>query len=50
MVDVKNIVNFACQRCLQPIKLDETFNILGEHTLAELSCKIISYYTVNYYN
>ncbi|XP_026478382.1 beclin-1-like protein [Ctenocephalides felis] len=40
MVDSKCIVNFACQRCLQPIKLDETFNVLGEHTLAELSLPI----------
>lgn len=37
MGDLKGTVNFACQRCLQPIRLDPSFNHLGEHTLAELS-------------
>jgi len=36
MVDQKVAVSFFCQRCLQPIKLDHSFNSLGEHTLAEL--------------
>lgn len=39
MVDTKVSVNFACQRCLQPLKLDETFNNLDEIQLAELTCK-----------
>ncbi|XP_012258889.1 beclin-1-like protein isoform X1 [Athalia rosae] len=40
MVDTKTIVSFACQRCLQPLRLDSSFNHLGEHTLAELSLPI----------
>ncbi|XP_066587031.1 beclin-1-like protein isoform X2 [Prorops nasuta] len=39
-MDIKSAVNFACQRCLQPITLDSSFNHLGEHTLAELSLPI----------
>uniref|UniRef100_A0A069DT97 Putative beclin-like protein n=1 Tax=Panstrongylus megistus TaxID=65343 RepID=A0A069DT97_9HEMI len=35
-------ISFFCQRCLQPLKLDSSFNILGEHTLAELSLPIVS--------
>lgn len=37
MVDIKSNVSFACQRCLQPLRLDPSFYHLGEHTLAELS-------------
>ncbi|XP_029661304.1 beclin-1-like protein isoform X1 [Formica exsecta] len=40
MVDLKTNVSFACQRCLQPLKLDSSFDRLGEHTLAELSLPI----------
>ncbi|XP_033217113.1 beclin-1-like protein isoform X1 [Belonocnema kinseyi] len=40
MVDMRTNVNFACQRCLQPLRLDPSFNHLGEHTLAELSLPI----------
>lgn len=35
----KMSISYACQRCLQPLTLDESFNCLGEHILAELSCK-----------
>lgn len=37
MVDIKSNVSFSCQRCLQPLRLDASFDHLGEHTLAELS-------------
>ncbi|XP_015175683.1 PREDICTED: beclin-1-like protein isoform X1 [Polistes dominula] len=37
MMDMKSNVSFSCQRCLQPLRLDSSFNYLGEHTLAELS-------------
>lgn len=37
----KASVSFACQRCLQPLTLDDSFNYLGEHILAELSRKFI---------
>ncbi|XP_076665771.1 beclin-1-like Atg6 isoform X2 [Andrena cerasifolii] len=40
MVDMKSNVSFACQRCLQPLRLDSSFSHLGEHTLAELSLPI----------
>lgn len=40
MVDIKSNVSFSCQRCLQPLKLDTSFDHLGEHTLAELSLPI----------
>ncbi|XP_067007749.1 beclin-1-like protein [Anabrus simplex] len=40
MVEPKCSVSFVCQRCLQPLKLDPSFNSLGEHTLAELSLPI----------
>ncbi|XP_046736237.1 beclin-1-like protein isoform X1 [Diprion similis] len=40
MMDSKATVSFACQRCLQPLRLDTSFNHLGEHTLAELSLPI----------
>lgn len=40
MGDSKIDVNFVCQRCLQPIKIDQSFGNLNEHTLAELSCKL----------
>ncbi|XP_015518319.1 beclin-1-like protein isoform X2 [Neodiprion pinetum] len=40
MMDAKATVSFACQRCLQPLRLDTSFNHLGEHTLAELSLPI----------
>lgn len=37
MSDSKISVSFACQRCLQPLKLDDSFNSLGEHAIAELA-------------
>uniref|UniRef100_U5EZ51 Putative beclin-like protein n=1 Tax=Corethrella appendiculata TaxID=1370023 RepID=U5EZ51_9DIPT len=40
MNDTKVSVNFSCQRCLQPIKIDDCFNNINEHTLAELSLPI----------
>lgn len=39
MSDSKISVSFACQRCLQPLKLDDSFNSLGEHAIAELARK-----------
>ncbi|XP_018334104.1 beclin-1-like protein [Agrilus planipennis] len=36
MAEEKVLVSFACQRCLQPLRLDDSFNNLSEHTLAEL--------------
>ncbi|KAF5281826.1 hypothetical protein FQA39_LY05040 [Lamprigera yunnana] len=42
MANEKVLVSFACQRCLQPLRLDDTFNYLGEHILAELTLPIIS--------
>lgn len=40
MSDSKSFVNFSCQRCLQPLKLDESLNNLGEHTIADLTLQI----------
>ena len=37
-------VSFVCQRCLQPLSLDPSFNQIGEHRKAELSCK---YFKIN---
>ncbi|XP_055679889.1 beclin-1-like protein isoform X2 [Lutzomyia longipalpis] len=37
MGDERVLVSFTCQRCLQPIKIDETFDRIDEHKLAELS-------------
>lgn len=43
MVDNKVIdVHYVCQRCLQPLKLDSSFNSIGEHALADLSLPIYS--------
>lgn len=42
MSDEKLLVSFACQRCLQSLRLDDTFNYLSEHTLAELTLPVIS--------
>lgn len=33
-------VNFACQRCLQPIVLNEQLDNISIHASAELSCKL----------
>lgn len=41
MSDSKISVSFACQRCLQPLKLDDSFNSLGEHAIAELARKFL---------
>lgn len=40
MTETKASVNFSCQRCLQPLRLDETLSRLGEHALAELSLPV----------
>ncbi|KAG8228117.1 hypothetical protein J437_LFUL000119 [Ladona fulva] len=40
MVEPKITVNFLCQRCLQPLKLDPAFSNLDQHTLNELSLPI----------
>ncbi|XP_058792232.1 beclin-1-like protein [Phymastichus coffea] len=42
IMNMKVNVNFACQRCLQPLRLDPSFDHLGEHTIAELSLPIQS--------
>lgn len=42
MTETKSSVNFSCQRCLQPLKLDDSLNYLGEHALAELTLPINS--------
>lgn len=40
MTEVKSSVSFSCQRCLQPLKLDESLNYLGEHAIADLTLQI----------
>ncbi|XP_024082668.1 beclin-1-like protein isoform X2 [Cimex lectularius] len=40
MVERKLYVSFFCQRCLQPLKLDDSFSTLDVHTRAELSLPI----------
>lgn len=40
MAENKSFVNFSCQRCLQPLNLDESLNNLGEHTIADLTLQI----------
>lgn len=42
MTETKSSVNFSCQRCLQPLKLDDSLSYLGEHALAELTLPINS--------
>lgn len=38
--DVEKVpVSFACQRCLQPILLDENLENISVHAMAELSRK-----------
>lgn len=37
MSDTKINVNFACQRCFAPVKIDDTLDKINEHNLAELS-------------
>lgn len=44
MSDSKISVSFACQRCLQPLKLDDSFNSLGEHAIAELARKFLPFF------
>lgn len=39
MVEERVSVSFNCQHCLQPLTLDDSLNSLGEHILAELTCK-----------
>ncbi|XP_310418.6 beclin-1-like protein [Anopheles gambiae] len=47
MNDAKVSVSFSCQRCMQPIHVDDTFASLGEHTLAELALPINSHLEVD---
>lgn len=42
MVDDKTNVHFTCQRCLQPIVLDESFDNISVHAMAELALPIYS--------
>ncbi|XP_055384756.1 beclin-1-like protein [Condylostylus longicornis] len=42
MVDDKISINFACQRCLQPIVLDDSFENISIHDHAELALPIFS--------
>ena len=39
MSSEKATVNFVCQKCQQPIKIDESFNSIDEHTMADLTRK-----------
>lgn len=54
MTEEKYFTSFTCQRCLQPLRLDDSLNSFGEHILAELTCKNIflliylDYKQVNY--
>lgn len=43
MGDEKVPVNFACQRCLQPITLDQKLENISVHAMAELSRKYFEY-------
>lgn len=42
MVDESINVQFACQRCLQPITMDESFDNISVHAMAELALPIYS--------
>ncbi|KAK9892216.1 hypothetical protein WA026_019019 [Henosepilachna vigintioctopunctata] len=42
MAEDKVYISFTCQRCSQPLILDETLNYLSEHVLAELNLPIHS--------
>lgn len=44
MGDSKTSVSFACQRCLQPLVLEESFAHMSVHALAELACKYLHIY------
>lgn len=35
----KILISFMCQRCSQPIKLDDSLSSFSEHISAELNCK-----------
>lgn len=37
MADSNVTISFVCQRCLQPLTIDPSFNNISEHRLAELS-------------
>lgn len=41
MGDCKTSVSFACQRCLQPLVLEDSFGHMSVHALAELACKYL---------
>lgn len=43
MAEDKIFTSFSCQRCLQPLRLDDSLNSFGEHILAELTCKSIRF-------
>uniref|UniRef100_T1E8Z0 Putative beclin-like protein n=1 Tax=Anopheles aquasalis TaxID=42839 RepID=T1E8Z0_ANOAQ len=47
MNEAKVSVSFSCQRCLQPIHVDDSFASLDEHTLAELALPINSHLEVD---
>jgi len=40
MGDDNSKINYVCQRCLQPLRLDSSLHCMDEHTLAELSLPI----------
>lgn len=37
-------VSFVCQRCLQPLSLDQSITNMSEHKIAELSCECHFYF------
>lgn len=39
MEDDRVSVSFACQRCLQPVVLDDSFGHMDVHAMAELARK-----------
>lgn len=49
MGDERVSVSFACQRCLQPIVLDDSFSHMSVHALAELACKFKPLKIIIYY-
>lgn len=41
MGDERASINFACQRCLQPVIIEDSFDHMNVHALAELARKYI---------
>lgn len=39
MAEERGYVTFNCQKCLVPLRLDDSLHSIGEHTLAELTRK-----------